>query len=333
LGYAPPWSIDSSVHAHPRALDAGAPLLLSLPLCRPPPAARLPPPFSHLEPSSSTRGTFTPSFSSLHPSPASPYSTLVTHRNSLLEWVPLCTDNGISCPWRGRRWRGRHERPSATAVAKFRAGCWAQAGTGRCSRGRRRGGAFDNSPSQPHPDGRKAGQAVSSGSPVGEYPPRKETPKSTHARRRPGGDAPSDKHELCDRKFPCPRRRPRGNTHASPSYPVRSPQTLRKPPSDTLKGPSENPPLRAHGASLSGGRPKLRTPPWVEAGEGCYVTPLRRPGVRGAVKYWSMVQVGFTQNWALIWGPARGCTSPKEVSRLRLWLVSDGAITSGWPPE
>jgi len=80
---------------------------------------------------------------------------------------------------------------------------------------------------------------VSPGSPVGEYPPRKKSPKSTHARRRPGGDAPSDKHELCDRNFTCPRRRPRGNTHALPSYPVRSPRTLRKPSSDTLKGPSE----------------------------------------------------------------------------------------------
>ena len=135
----------------------------------------------------------------------------------------------------------------------------------------------DNTPSLPHPVGGKASQAVSPGSPVGEYPPRKETPKSTHARRRPGEDTPSDKHELCDRKFTCPRRGPRGNTHASPSYPVRSPQTLRKPPlrhppgtlrkpsgnplSDTLKGTSENPPLRAHGASLSGGRSKLRTPP------------------------------------------------------------------------
>jgi len=119
----------------------------------------------------------------------------------------------------------------------------------------------DTTPGQPHPVGGKAGQAVSPGSPVGEYSPRKGTPKSTHARRRPREDAPSDKHELCDWKFPCPRRRPRGNPHASPSHPVRSPQTLRKPPSDTLKGPSENPPIRAHGASLSGGRPKLRTPP------------------------------------------------------------------------
>jgi len=119
----------------------------------------------------------------------------------------------------------------------------------------------DNTPSQPHSVGGKKSQAVSAGSPVGEYPPRKETPKSTHARRRPGEDAPSDKHELCDRTFTCPRRRPQGNTHASPSYPVRSPQTLQKPPSDTLKEPSENPPLRAYGASLSGGRPKLRTPP------------------------------------------------------------------------
>jgi len=56
-----------------------------------------------------------------------------------------------------------------------------------------------------------------------------------------GGDAPSDKHELCDRKFTCPRRRPRGSPHASPSYLVRSPQTFRKPPSDTRKGTSENP--------------------------------------------------------------------------------------------
>ena len=119
----------------------------------------------------------------------------------------------------------------------------------------------DNMPSQPHPVGGKASQTVSPGSPVGEYPPRKETPESTHARRRPGEDAPSDKHELCDRKFTCPRRGPRGDTHASPSYPVRSPQTLRKPPSDILQGPSEDPPLRAHRASLSGGRPKLRTPP------------------------------------------------------------------------
>jgi len=119
----------------------------------------------------------------------------------------------------------------------------------------------DNTPSQTHPVGRRASQAVSQGSPVGEYPPRKETPKSTHARRRPGQDAPSNKHELCDRTFTFPRRRPRGSTHASPSYPVRSPQTLQKPPSDTLKGPSENPPLRAYGASLRGGRPKLRTPP------------------------------------------------------------------------
>jgi len=83
---------------------------------------------------------------------------------------------------------------------------------------------------------------VSPGSPVGEYPPRKETPKSTHARSRPGEGAPSGKHELCDRKFTCPRRRPRGDTHASPSYPVRSPRTLGKPSSGALKGPSENPP-------------------------------------------------------------------------------------------
>jgi len=100
----------------------------------------------------------------------------------------------------------------------------------------------DNTISPPHPIGGRTNQTVSPGSPVGKYPPRKETPKSTHARRRPGGDAPSEKHESCDRNFTCPRQRPRGNTHASPSYDVRSPQTLQKPPSDTLKGPSENPP-------------------------------------------------------------------------------------------
>jgi len=100
------------------------------------------------------------------------------------------------------------------------------------------GANCDNTPSLPHPVGGKASQAVSPGSPVGEYPPRKETPNSTHARRRPGEDAPSDKRELCDRKFTCPRRGPRGNTHASPSYPIRSPQTLRKTPPQT---PSRDP--------------------------------------------------------------------------------------------
>jgi len=80
---------------------------------------------------------------------------------------------------------------------------------------------------------------VSPGTPVAEYPPQKKSSKSTHARRRPQGDSLSDTHELCDRKFTCPRRRPRGNTHASLSYPVRSPRTLRKPSSDTLKGRSE----------------------------------------------------------------------------------------------
>jgi len=102
--------------------------------------------------------------------------------------------------------------------------------------------ACDNTLSPPHPVVGRASQTVSPGSPLGEYPPRKETPKSAHARRRPGEGAPSDKHELCDRKFTCPRLRPRSNTHASPSYLIRSPRTLGKPSSDTLKGPSENPP-------------------------------------------------------------------------------------------
>ena len=174
---------------------------------------------------------------------------------------------------------------------------------------------------------------MSPGSPVGEYPRRKETPKITHARRRPGKDAPSDKHELCDRKCTCPRRRPRDNTHASPSYPVHSPQTLRKPLSDTPKRLSEDPPLRALGARLSGGRPRLRTPHCVEGGKGCYVTLFRRPVVRGAVGCWSMVQVGFTQNKALNWRPDSGFTCPREVSTSRMRFVSHGVITSGSLPE
>jgi len=97
----------------------------------------------------------------------------------------------------------------------------------------------NNTLSAPHPVGGRVSQTVSPGSPVEEYPPREKTPKSTHTRRRPGGDAPGDKHEMCDRKFTCPRQRPRGNTHASPSHPVCSPQTLRKTSSDTLQGPSE----------------------------------------------------------------------------------------------
>ena len=105
-----------------------------------------------------------------------------------------------------------------------------------------RGNICDNTLSPPHPVGGRASKTVPPGSPVGEYPPRKETPKSTHARRRPGEGAPSDKLELCDRKFTCLRRRPRGDTHASPSYPIRSPRTLGKPSSDTLKGPTESPP-------------------------------------------------------------------------------------------
>ena len=84
---------------------------------------------------------------------------------------------------------------------------------------------------------------MSSGSPFGEYPPRKETPKSTHARRRPGEGAPSVKHELCHRNSTCPRRRPRGDTHASLCYPLRTPSVPLQPSvkksSDTLRGPSE----------------------------------------------------------------------------------------------
>jgi len=98
-----------------------------------------------------------------------------------------------------------------------------------------------NTLSPPHPVGGRASQTVSPGIPVGEYPPRKKTPKSTHARRRPGEGAPSDKHKLCDRKFTCPRRRSRGATHASPFYPIRTPRILGKPSSDTLKGPVDNP--------------------------------------------------------------------------------------------
>ena len=83
---------------------------------------------------------------------------------------------------------------------------------------------------------------MSPGGPVAEFPPWKKTPKCTHARRRPGEGAPSNNHELCDRKFTSPRRRPRGETHALSSYPVRYPWTIRRPSSDTFKEPSENPP-------------------------------------------------------------------------------------------
>jgi len=103
------------------------------------------------------------------------------------------------------------------------------------------GGDCDSTPSQPHPVGRKASQAVSPGGPVEEYPPRKETPKRTHARRRPGEDAPSEKQELRDRKFTCPRRRPRGKTHASPSYPGHSPSVPLRPSKNTPQTPSKDP--------------------------------------------------------------------------------------------
>jgi len=70
---------------------------------------------------------------------------------------------------------------------------------------------------------------VSPGSPIGEYPPLKKTLKSTHARRRPGEGTPSDKHELCDRKFYLPaskasRRHSRLTllSHPSPSDPRRT---------------------------------------------------------------------------------------------------------------
>jgi len=95
--------------------------------------------------------------------------------------------------------------------------------------------------SPPHSVGGRASGTVLPGSPVGKYPPRKKSPKSTHARRRPGEGAASNKNGLCDRKPTCPRRRPRGNNHASPSYPIRSPRTLRNPSSVTLKGPLKNP--------------------------------------------------------------------------------------------
>jgi len=102
-----------------------------------------------------------------------------------------------------------------------------------------RGAHCDNMPSHSHPAGEKARQTVSPGSPVGEYPPRKDAPRSTHARRRQGEDTPREKHEVGDRKFTCPRQSPRGNIHASPSYPLHTPvvplQPSRKHPSDTLR--------------------------------------------------------------------------------------------------
>jgi len=99
----------------------------------------------------------------------------------------------------------------------------------------------DNTPSQPHPVGEKASQAVSPGSPVGEHPPRKKPPKTTHARRRPGEDAPSGNYKLCDRKSTCPRRRPRSNIHTSPSYPVHSPSVPLRPSENAPQKPSKDP--------------------------------------------------------------------------------------------
>ena len=121
-------------------------------------------------------------------------------------------------------------------------GAGSRDGRGRSAAGGGRHRTCDRTLSPPHPVGRRASHTVSLGCPVGEYPPRKIIPKSTHARRRPEGGAPSDKHELCDRKFSCPRRGSRGATHVTPSCPVHSPRTLENPSSDTLKGPSENPP-------------------------------------------------------------------------------------------
>jgi len=125
----------------------------------------------------------------------------------------------------------------------------------------RRGGTWrwcDNTRSQPHPIGGKASQTVSSGSPVGEYPPRKESPKSTPARCRPGEGAPSDRPELCDRKYTFPRRRPRGDTHASPTEtplgPLPDGPPARSPPSSPGNHPTTDPPLKADGARLSEGR-------------------------------------------------------------------------------
>jgi len=80
------------------------------------------------------------------------------------------------------------------------------------------GHVCDNTPSQHNPVFGRESHNVSSGSPVRECPPRNETPKSTHARRRPGESSPSEKHEFRDRKFTCPGRGLRGGHPASPSY-------------------------------------------------------------------------------------------------------------------
>jgi len=119
----------------------------------------------------------------------------------------------------------------------------------------------------------------------------------------------------------------------SPPHPVSPPPTLRKHPLRHPQRARGKSPFRAHGACLSGARSKLRTPPSVEAGEGCYVTPSRRPGVRGVAQCWSLVRVGFTQIEAFNWGPVLGFTSPREVSRSRLWLVSHRVTTSRSPPK
>ena len=130
-------------------------------------------------------------------------------------------------------------------------------------------GSCDNTPSQPHPVGGKASQTVPSCIPAGEYLPRKETPKSTHTRRRPEEGSRSEKHEFCDRKFTCPGRGLQGGPHASPSYtplgplpdgpPARPPSNRpRKPPHHMLppQGPRDQTLGRAQ---------KLLEPPYGRA--------------------------------------------------------------------
>jgi len=135
----------------------------------------------------------------------------------------------------------------------------------------------DKTPSQPHRVGGKQSQSVSSGSPVGEYPPLKETSKSTHARRRPGKGATSDTRELCERRLIA---RVEGlEATLMPRHVILSTPPLRKNPVRHPQGTLRSPPLRAHGGRFSGGRSRVRTPLSDRAGKGCYLTPSWSPCV------------------------------------------------------
>jgi len=127
----------------------------------------------------------------------------------------------------------------------------------------------DSTPSEPHPVGGKESQTVSSGRRVGKYPPRKETPKSTHSRPRHGKGSPSGKHEFCDRTFTCPGRGLRGGPHASPSHtplgPLPDGPPARRPPNSPRKPANHIPSPQGPRGQTLGRATKLLAPPYGRA--------------------------------------------------------------------